>query len=207
MREINKVREPRLLAQYRSGGGIYDGPNFTPVKKDIKKSLLKEQGHLCAYCMARITAETMKVEHWACQQDNPELQLDYSNLLGCCKGSMGSKPIDQTCDTRKSNLALKFNPSRKQDHMETLIKFRGDGVIYSTDAEFSEQINSVLNLNKDRLVKNRFYLLESVRLKLSSKPGRRTAAEISRLLNEYIKYNARGQLKEYCGLVKYYLSH
>lgn len=207
MRGIQKGAEPRLLTRYRAAGGEYDGHDFTPVKNAVRLSLLKEQGHLCAYCMTRITLDNMKVEHWACQADNSALQLDYSNLLGCCKGDEGEKFVNQTCDSRKGNKTLKFNPSRPQDRINTLIQYGGQGKIYSTDEEFSTQINTILNLNKARLVENRLNILALLRSKLSCKSGkRRTKAEIRRLLDEYMNINAQGHLRAYCGLVENYLS-
>lgn len=196
-----------MLTSYRAAGGEYDGHNFTPVKDSIRLSLLQEQGHLCAYCMSRITIDNMKVEHWACQADNPIRQLDYSNLLGCCKGDEGERFVNQTCDSRKGNKSLKFNPSRLQDRINTIIVYSGQGRIYSTDKEFSVQVDTVLNLNKVRLVDNRLGVLQWVRSQLSCKTGkRRTKSEIRRLLGGYMLVNAQGQLKAYCGLVENYLS-
>ncbi|WP_206752678.1 hypothetical protein, partial [Klebsiella pneumoniae] len=62
-----------------------------------------------------------------------------------------------------------------------------------------------LNLNKVRLVQNRSYILTSVRQKLSSKTGKRSRTEIRRFLDDYLTLNQDGQLREYCGLVEYYL--
>ncbi|MGO2460556.1 MAG: retron system putative HNH endonuclease [Ewingella sp.] len=206
MREIKKGSEPRLLTQYRSAGGEYDGPNFTPVKNAIRLSLLKEQGHLCAYCMARIAVDNMKVEHWACQDENSELQLDYSNLLGCCKGGEGEKLVNQTCDSRKGNQALKFSPCRPRDRINTLVKYDGQGKVYSTDEDFSTQIDNILNLNKVRLVQNRSNIISSLRTELSSKPGTRSKAEIKKLLDEKMTKNIHGHFREYYGLIENYLS-
>lgn len=205
MREIQKGSEPRSLTQYRSAGGEYDGPNFTPIKNSIRLSLLKEQGYLCAYCMTRIAIDDMKVEHWACQDQNPMLQLDYSNLLGCCKGGEGEKFVNQTCDSRKGNSHLKYTPCRSLDRINTLIKYDSQGKILSTDGEFSEQLNKVLNLNKARLVQNRDYVLRSLRTELASKSGARTKSEIRRLLDKKITPNNHGHFREYLGLIQYYL--
>lgn len=61
MRYITKGREPSSLTQYKKQSGAYfDGTN----KEDIRQALLEEQGYLCAYCMCRISAENMKIEHW-----------------------------------------------------------------------------------------------------------------------------------------------
>lgn len=206
MRAIVKNDEPRLLTEYRAAGGVYDGPNFTPVKDAIRLSLLIEQGYLCAYCMARITTATMKVEHWACQANNSRLQLLYSNLLGCCMGSEGDKYPNQTCDTRKGSSELKFNPSRRQDNITLLIRYDGQGKICSTDSDFNVQLNVTLNLNKSRLVENRSTILSKVRSKLGERAGRRTKTEIIRLLTSFNNYKDNGHLIEYLGVIENYLS-
>lgn len=206
MRGIQKEAEPRLLTNYRAAGGEYDGQNFTPVKNAVRLSLLKEQGHLCAYCMTRITFDDMKVEHWACQSGNSALQLDYSNLLGCCKGGEGEKFVNQTCDSRKGSKTLKYNPSRPQDRINEIIKYGGQGKINSTDDEFSSQLDAILNLNNARLVQNRSMVFNFLRTKLSCKTGkRRTKGELRRLLGELMAVNSQGQLNAYCGLIENYL--
>ena len=56
MRKIVKGLRPYELAHYISRpDAVYDGPHFTGVKEKIRISLLAEQGHLCAYCMQRIS--------------------------------------------------------------------------------------------------------------------------------------------------------
>ncbi|MCS6051581.1 hypothetical protein LNN77_25725 [Klebsiella pneumoniae subsp. pneumoniae] len=106
---------------------------------------------------------------------------------------------------KKGDKPLKYNPSKQQDQINNIIKYDGQGKIFSTDREFSAQINTVLNLNKVRLVQNRSYILTSVRQKLSSKTGKRSRTEIRRFLDDYLTLNQDGQLREYCGLVEYYL--
>ena len=206
MRKIIKKPEPHSLTEYRLSGEKYDGANFTPIKDEIRLSLLEEQGHLCAYCMARISVGNMKVEHWAPQDKNSQLQLYYSNMLGCCMGSQGERLVDQTCDSRKGNSALKFNPSRTQDRINEIIRYNGQGEIFSTDAEFSTQLNTILNLNKVRLIDNRARAIGAIRSKLSNKTGTRTKAEISRILNQFKYCNANGLLTEYLGIIEWYLS-
>lgn len=79
-------------------------------KNALNEQLLREQGYLCAYCMARITPENMNVEHW--QPRHPpsskaedklrskELQmlsLDYKNMLAVCPGNEGKPKDFQPC--------------------------------------------------------------------------------------------------------------
>ncbi len=95
MRLIQKEIEPHALRAYRAvPGAIYDGKDFTPVKEEIRTQLLRDQLHLCCYCLRRISKESkphptkpdvltvvqMKVEHWQSQSPNsfPQLQLTPS---------------------------------------------------------------------------------------------------------------------------------
>lgn len=65
---INKNEEPKSLTEYRNQpGAVWDGENFTPIKDQIRLSLLREQRFLCCYCMSRIDEDTMKIEHWHSQ--------------------------------------------------------------------------------------------------------------------------------------------
>ncbi|WP_241613846.1 retron system putative HNH endonuclease [Rosenbergiella epipactidis] len=207
MISIQKIKEPDALKVYRLSGGIYDGEHFTEVKDEIRKALLQEQGFICAYCMRRIEKNNMKVEHWLCQSDNDGLTLIYSNLLGCCKGYDGDKRSKlKTCDTKKGNKKLKYNPSNNLSRINQIIKYNGDGRISSTDEEFSEQLDSVLSLNYFRLIQNRKELFSVIRRKLSEKPGTRTNEEKRRILERFMTRDKNGKLFEYCGVVNYYLN-
>ncbi len=79
MRAIDKGPEPKALPAYRAvPGATYDGKDFTPVKDAIRDAILRDQFHLCCYCLRRISSETqphptkpdvpavvkMKIEHW-----------------------------------------------------------------------------------------------------------------------------------------------
>lgn len=51
---IKKGKEPISLTEYRASGGRKFDDLDSATKKDIRDSLLKEQGYICAYCMKRI---------------------------------------------------------------------------------------------------------------------------------------------------------
>ena len=209
MRAIVKGQEPRKLTEYRhQPDAVYDGtPQFNEVKKAIRKQLLQEQGYLCAYCMTRIDSGfyQIKIEHWHCQDDYKPEQLVYKNMLGVCKGNEGQPPDKQTCDTRKGNADLKYNPSNPNHRIENQIHFLGDGRIRSDDSEFDSQLNQILNLNYPRLVQNRYAIVKSIIKKFSKNPGSRTVAEIERELCEWRTPDKDGRLKEYCAVAVYYL--
>ena len=76
----------------------------------------------------------MKIEHWRCRSRFPELDLQYRNLLGACRGNMGQPVRLQHCDTRKGEAELKWNPADPVHHIETRIRYETDGSIRSEDA-------------------------------------------------------------------------
>ena len=115
MVHIIKQSAPKTLIQYKNSGNT--AYNDFPEKDDIRKNLVQEQNELCAYCMSKISAESakMKIEHFKCQSCFPELELEYSNMLGCCLGQSGKPHKQQTCDTYKGDLSLSLNPSNEID--------------------------------------------------------------------------------------------
>ena len=208
MREIHKQREPDELTQYRlKPGALYDGDaSFTPIKAKIRERLLTEQGHLCAYCMQRIHADSMKIEHWQCQERYSEAQLDYKNMLGVCPGNEGQPLANQICDTRKGNADLKYHPANPDHRINSRIKYLGNGKIYSDDPEFYQQLNRVLNLNYSRLVQNRKEIVDVMIGQLSNREGSRTRTQIQNILQHWTVPNRDGQLQPYNGVAIYFLT-
>ena len=85
---IKKNSEPRSLTEYKKTVNSSFDNLPSNVKNDIRESLLKEQGYICAYCMKRIESSDVKIEHYKAR--NSENELDYKNLLAVCKGNEGS---------------------------------------------------------------------------------------------------------------------
>lgn len=202
---IKKNREPAELTAYKKlQDATYDGPNFTAVKEKIRQSLLEEQGFLCAYCMRRIEIKLMKIEHWACQHSYQNQQLNYNNLLACCKGYEGEQPRMQTCDTKKRGNDIKFSPSDPTHNINDIIVYHLNGKIVSTDPEFDMELNQHLNLNTSRLKSNREQVLQTIQTKLNEKKGKRTQNEIRNLLS-FVQQKKDGKYSEYYGVAVSYL--
>lgn len=168
MRAITKGAEPAELQAYRAApGATYDGKDFTPVKGEVRKALLRDQRALCCYCMRRISSDArahptnpdappvvqMKVEHWKSQDAHSALQLTWSNLLGACLGGVGVSPKDQTCDTRKGEDAITLDPLNFE-HTSTLY-CTSAGLLSSTNPQFQNDIDERLGLNHRILVADR----------------------------------------------------
>lgn len=88
MRQIQKSTEPRRLASWRAAH--QNDPNFGydlingVLRNEIKRSLLDEQGEICAYTGMRICQDTSHIEHPKPQTHcGPGEDVRYTNMLAC----------------------------------------------------------------------------------------------------------------------------
>lgn len=206
MISIVKGREPTSLQRYRlqQPNAVYDGSQFTPVKADIRTQLLKEQGYICAYCMQRIVDDqsTTKVEHWHCQNNYPNEQLRYTNMLAVCSGNTQGC---LHCDTKKANHDIKYNPAEPTHRIESKIKYSTGGEIQSEELDFNQQLNDLLGLNCSRFIENRKAIINAVYLGLSKKAGTRTQVEINAFISQWSSIDGNGYKKPYYGVALYFL--
>lgn len=227
MINITKRTEPSLLITYRakeSTGRKCLRKNAykdmdKKTRKQLKDYLLKEQGYICCYCMAEITFDDMRVEHWLDQSTNLNEQLTYNNLLAACHGNDKIDPNNKHCDAQKADKELKFNPSNKDHDMNRLIKYKlSSGQIYSEDIEFNEQIGntekkenekdkSVLNLNFVLLKNNRIGVWKGIiegwkKLKGKSKDK----SFFEKQIKSWTKNPSDSYQKPYSGVALFYLN-
>lgn len=165
------------FAREKNDEGITTPRNATPFYK-FREALLKEQKFVCAYCGQEILCvendhgkAQMKTEHFSPQDGTTENDLDYENLLACCKGN-DDKKGENHCDSMKGEgiLAYVQNPAT--------IKVRDDEIIYqvnirqeevllfsSNDMKNQELIGKKsgnLNLNHGSLKEARFLVWKNV---------------------------------------------
>ena len=208
MRYIEKSQpEPRTLLEYRESGGDDASWDGFPGKDKVRELLLKDQGHLCCYCMRRIDISKMKAEHYRPRKGpngSPERQLDWSNLLAACDKSRGMKRAQQTCDTRKSDDLITIDPQRKP-HIEKL-KFLPNGkLVYGREEEpYQSDINDRLNLNSKILVRNRKAALDAALNTLRIKLGKKSWS-VQKLENELSVQRGSGKLPQYFGVFEKWL--
>lgn len=127
------------------------------VKKEVIKSLLSEQGHLCAYCMSRIDENEGKhkttIEHCLPQAATSEKErLNYRNMVAVCCGNRDAHSNeDKSCDVKRGSLKDTQQNMKKINVFDgtTLsdIKYSSDDTIYSDDKDLDEDLNLRLNLN------------------------------------------------------------
>ena len=76
MKHIQKKaeNEPPLIKALKSST---EGASFKSIypqaKRELKRALLREQGHICAYCMRKIEFINTSIEHYLPQSDYPEV--------------------------------------------------------------------------------------------------------------------------------------
>lgn len=145
-------------------------------KEVILDCLMKEQGHLCAYCMRRIPdarvpeedtedIHPVTIEHWFPRKpkDGQEIGqgLDYTNLLAVCSGGRKKRRPGQpragngtlTCDAKRKDSypQLTLMPC-KPETLESLY-YDDKCRLCSDDPAITNDIEVKLNLNckKDML--------------------------------------------------------
>ena len=205
---IKKGKQPDSLIQYRKNKFAYfDGYQG---KAEIRQKLLEEQGYLCAYCMRRIDADHMKIEHWYPEDRLSDAErLDYTNMLGACLGHIhGTKGADDTCDTHKQNTVITVN----LQEMAALKKIQyrsATGEIYSEDEKIQEDLNRTLNLNSSKhlLMANRKAVLDAAIMELGKmqQKGIWSHKIMESMKAVYEKTDSDGKKKEYAGIVLWYL--
>ena len=215
MRRITKSREPSSFAAYRrQKDAVFDGSN----KADLRKSLVKEQGGLCCYCMCRIPEidskfPGMKIEHFKSYSKYTSERLVYRNLFGACWGNgqerMVNGSLPQTCDTfrsRGNEDITSFNLLTTD--LESDIRYLSNGTIQAQNAFIDRDINDILNLNDQSLRSRR----EGVRAGISNRlrqlnvKGKVTPKAIRDLIEGYKSRDAMGSFKEFYPVAVYYLN-
>lgn len=161
MKQIVKSNtEPQALVSYRvdSKGLNYTWTSFSgSYKSDYKKYLIKEQGHICAYCMQRISETEMKIEHLNPRHNcnTEEEKMSDSNMVAVCKGISDA---EHHCDTKRGeirpliNQLLSISPIQNNPSCEDLTHFvSGDFKAKDGNATIVDDINTKLNLNCNAL--------------------------------------------------------
>lgn len=204
--EKNTQNEPKSLRLHRQKSfSNYD--NYAE-KDDLRKALLEEQGYICCYCLSRIqapTQEKMKIEHWKSQHAFGNFQLDYKNLLACCRGNEWSDSKDFHCDMSKGEHFIVLNPMNK--NMVEQIMYGRFGNIAIDIKTLQKEIDEILNLNTKTLRTQREGIYKGVTLFLRKKFGDKQVSKSD--LNKEIKHwseKRNGKFEPFCSVAIYFLT-
>jgi len=192
---------------------------------DELRNILKEkQGAICCYCMCSIETGETKIEHYKSRRDNPNLEVDYKNLYLACDGEKTNcnenqdgnenihkyckckhnkekenKKIVKHCDTCKDSQELEYIDLKV---IESQIKYKSDGTIYSDNKDINKELNYVLNLNIEILKKSRLRAKKSL-WRMLPKDG----TWKDKMINKQIeKYQNQKSKAPYLGVLLYFLT-
>lgn len=205
MRTIEKGDEPTSLRRHRNAGGTYANYNQTD---DLRRALLRDQGHVCCYCMTRITSYAMKNEHWASQSGHKDETVDWDNLMGACPGGNGERRAIKHCDTSRGNTPIKVNPLDHTQRCERLIQYRANGEISSADPEIHKDLDLTLNLNNEGLKPKRAQTYDLLIRRLQHERGGNDYWPrdlLEREIEAWKRRDKAGMYREYCQVAIYFL--
>lgn len=228
MIRIKKSESPKELIDLRKKA-LLEGKNVketfeslrNPLKSNVTELLMKDQGHLCAYCMRRIPdsrpttkdVPRVSIEHIYPQnpktQDGVEGVLDFANMLAVCSGNQGDRQSKGksrlTCDAKRGNRPLKVNPL-DQTTLETLY-YTSTGKIASADEEINRDVNQILNLNCQvdavRLPESRKEVLDAIQESVASTNDTEIFTYSKKLLSEF--ENETDPKTPYVGIIIWWL--
>lgn len=197
MIRIIKSREPsEWIERKNTPGYSYESD---PA---LRGSLLAEQGYICAYCMNRIDTANSKIEHVKCRSRYPELALTYANMVICCEGKTDN---ELHCDSSKSDKDIGFDLF--SSFFVNTISYRSkSGKILSSNSQYDDEINNVLNLNQSTIQTNRLHVLNGVIDVLNKKKQEWGKGSIRQLLVKWQSKDRENKLNPYCGIVIWFLN-
>lgn len=157
MKHIAKGSEPEFFLEFKQG----ESPDWQPsyaalcddvrVRKELKEALIAEQGWLCCYCCRRIEAVTSHFEHLSSQDENPQLDLEYSNLLASCD----SEGPHRHCGARKSNRRIEITPLQPDCEKYFSFDLLGSVAANPPSSSRAEATIELLGLNQPLLRESR----------------------------------------------------
>ena len=186
MKYIKKGHPPsELIKIHKDKTKTYDNdvcdnkkinPKIT-VKSDTLKSLMKEQGYICCYCMQKISIDNLTsasplyptIEHYIAQttqesKDN-NLDTDYKNMLATCHGNDKKDPDNKHCDSSRGSQPFKYlNPLYIS--CERVLGYAPDGSIFCLDDSHKTEIEydiGILNLNFQKLKDSRKSIIDGLK--------------------------------------------
>lgn len=205
MRYINeRNKEPKELIEYRNTpGATYDGFR---EKEIVRRSLIEEQGYICAYCMRKIDIENSSIEHYISQSrhqlspysvaEHNKQSLLYSNMCGVCVNN------SQHCDKKRGNIPILILDPHKSS-CELLITYTIEGKVIPINDNNQDVINDIetLGLNCKKLIKERISVKDDIWKRFIKEHPKESWSE--ELFNTYSDFYYHKQRKK-SGIYKYH---
>ncbi len=212
MRTITKRGQPGDLTRWRAANAaspqnlFYGGGGFPG--EAIRRSLLTEQFHLCAYTLRQLktaaaceaggqdTRASCHIEHLLPQcRKVPGEDIDYQNMVACYPPSQSKvaceygAPAKADCDPSTGGFVSPLSPAA-ESHFE----FDERGGITGLTADGASTVK-VLKLDHKSLVNDRAAIIRGYLLPRGKKVSAQAAR---RLAHEVLRADAQQRLTAYC---------
>ena len=175
---IQKQEEPERYRRWRSRPEASYGKMKGRVRRELRNSLLTEQGFVCCFCGCAIgrkesdttvtqiyplssDAHNIHNAHIIPQSVAPQLSLDYGNICASCDSSDSN---EKHCDEAQRNLELPVTPL--QEDCISFFSFDSTGTINANEDKSQEdqekacQTIYILKLNSKILQEKRESMLQ-----------------------------------------------
>ncbi len=160
MKYIEKGSEPQSFTDWKNLANDDWKPTFEQLsgqeKKDVKNTLIAEQGGICCYCERKLDYDDTHIEHLNPQCMNEEKRLEFNNFLcSCQKNLQKGEPLH--CGNSKGSQVLPITPLDVD--CESKFSYTEDGQILGI-CDDSKKTIEILQLNIDKLNKLRESAIE-----------------------------------------------
>lgn len=108
-------------------------------RQRLRERLIKEQGHICCYCMKRISLNDSHIEHFWPKAFFPHKDLEYSNMFASCNGD-GTVLLDEHCGHKKDDWWKKDMIPPTEAVVEEMFQYSVDGKIHSAQRKSTTNI-------------------------------------------------------------------
>jgi len=200
MKHIRKKQEPASFSNWKAQANDDWRPAYEnlqgEIKKDLKKSLMDEQGYICCYCESRVDYDQSHIEHFKPQSLHTDESLNYDNLLCSCQKDL-EQGEPRHCGNLKGDWfdkALLISPL--DPNCENRFDYTPDGHIKSQDQAAEETIKK-LGLNIPKLIDLRKKAIEPF-LDQSL-----TEIELNKFVSGYLQQDNEDKFNEYFTTIKY----
>lgn len=214
MKFIDKKDPPPKFVDWKNQANENWQPNWSklanPEKKEVRTSLLKEQGYICCYCGRRIDSRDSHIEHFKPRNLYPDLQLDYDNLIASCNKDKDPNippPVPVHCGHKKDKwYEKKLMVSPLIDNCTEFFRYTEDGQILATESSDKQDAAAKtiekLDLNISKLQKMRQAAIAGILDGLDID----NVEDIQKLITAFEKPNTEGKYDEFCFAIVYVLN-
>jgi uncharacterized protein (TIGR02646 family) len=214
VKHIKKGPQPHaLIAWQKANVKIPDaeyGTHEFPTAQ-VKHSLLREQGWICAYTMIRVEEDSSHIEHLkpqtVCRKEGNRAETTaYNNMVACYPREhvAGDPPVPFGAIFRKSAWDAAQFISPLTAGCETAFRFRLNGQIEPVPQsnEKAKWMIKTIALHVDELKDLRRAAIEGMGLSLTS-DAPVSPKQARQLLTEVCKPDAHGRFRAYCVALKH----